>query len=59
MEESRNQDGFPRCCLKALMGREDTCPLAGKVPDVWSPKLFSRDLVGVLQLLAQVTLCWC
>jgi hypothetical protein len=32
LEESGNQDGSPRFCGKALLGRVDTSPLAEKVP---------------------------
>jgi hypothetical protein len=32
--ESQNQDGSPRCCGNALLGRADTSPLVGKVPVV-------------------------
>jgi hypothetical protein len=63
-EVSGNQDGSPRCSGKALLGRADTSPLAGRCPDVWSLKrdlsqlLSSRDLGHVCQLCAQVTKCW-
>ena len=63
-EGSGNQDGSPRCSGKALLGRADTFPLAGKVPGCLEPKrglsqkLSSRDLGGVRRLCAQVTKCW-
>ena len=47
---SGDQDGSPRCSGKALLGRADTFPLAGKVPGCLEPKrglsqkLPSRDL---------------
>ena len=37
-EASENQDGSPRCSCKALPGREDTSPLAGKVPGCLEPE---------------------
>jgi hypothetical protein len=37
-EGSRNQDVSPRCCSKALLGRVETSPLAGKVPGCLEPK---------------------
>ena len=53
-EESRNQDGSPRCSSKALPGRADTSPLAGCLEHKMGPqKLSSRDLGGVCQLHAQ------
>jgi hypothetical protein len=40
-EGSGNQDGYPRCCGKALQGRADTSPLAGKVPGYLEPEMAS------------------
>jgi hypothetical protein len=42
-EQSRNQDGSPRCSGKALPGRADTSPLAGKVPGCLDPKTGSAS----------------
>jgi hypothetical protein len=43
-EESRYQDGSPRCSGKALPGRTDTSPLAGKLPRCLEPKMVSAPL---------------
>jgi hypothetical protein len=38
LEGSRNEDGSSRCSGKALPGRVDTSPLAGKVPRCLEPE---------------------
>ena len=61
LEGSVNQDGSPRCSVKAPPPRVGCTPLLwhGRFPDVWSPKqglpqkLSSRDLGGVSRLRAQ------
>ena len=65
-EGSGNQDGSPRCSSKALLGKGDTSPLAGKVPiqDVWSLKrvclrICPLGTLGFSTDCAQVTKCWC
>ena len=50
-EGSRNQDGSPRCSGKALPGRADTSPLAGKV--------VCRILIHLLPRMLLETLQWC
>ena len=40
---SGNQDGSPRCSGKALPGRVDTSPLAGKVPICLEPEMQSAS----------------
>jgi hypothetical protein len=40
---SGNQDGFPRCCGKALLGGVDTSPLPGKVPGCLEPEMGSAS----------------
>jgi hypothetical protein len=56
LEVSGNQDDSFRCSCKALLGRADTSPLAGKVPSCLEPerglsqKLSSRDFGGVCWL---------
>jgi hypothetical protein len=40
-EGSGNQDGSPRCSSKALPGRADNSPLAGKVPGCLEPEMGS------------------
>ena len=40
-EGSGNQDGSPRCSGRTLPGREDTSPLAGKVPGYLEPQMVS------------------
>ena len=37
-EGSGNQDDSPRCSCKALLGRADTYPLAGRVPGCLEPE---------------------
>jgi hypothetical protein len=54
----------PDALEKPSWAGRDTFPLAGKVPDVGSPKwglsqkLSSRDLGSVCRFCAQVTKCW-
>ena len=42
-EGSGNQDGYSRCSGKALQGRADTSPLAGKVPGCLEPETGSAS----------------
>ena len=46
---SRNQDGSPRCCGKALPGGADTSPLSGKVPGYLEPEMGSASEAVWLQ----------
>jgi hypothetical protein len=56
--ESRNQDGSPWCCGKALLGGANTSPLTRKVPRYLEPEKCSAPESLWLQLLPEaVSLC--
>jgi hypothetical protein len=56
---SRNQDGSPRCCGKALPGSADTSPLAGKVPECLEPKIRSASEALWLQPVPEAVSFYC
>jgi hypothetical protein len=57
-EGSRNQDGSPRCYVKALPGMAETSPLVGKVPGCLEPKTVSApEAVWLPPLPEAVSFC--
>jgi hypothetical protein len=55
---SGNQDGFPRCCGKALPAWADTSPLAGKVPGCLDLETMSApEALWLLPVPEAVCLC--